>query len=132
MCYQARASARGWGLVKEIKVHTDSGEFYHSQLHLCDVGKRAEVSVGDKETRVPGGQQMSVTNSVRKNWYVVCSKNKIVVKINTVKSGTIAEVGNFRYILYSFALSFTLNPNYSISHTIWLSDTLINKNSPKK
>jgi hypothetical protein len=27
-------------------------------------------------------QQMSVTNSVHKNWYVFCSKNYIIVKMN--------------------------------------------------
>jgi hypothetical protein len=30
------------------------------------------------------GQQMSVTNYVHKTWYIFCSKNEIIVKMNTV------------------------------------------------
>jgi hypothetical protein len=30
------------------------------------------------------GQQMSVTNYLHKNWYAVCFRNEIIVKISTV------------------------------------------------
>jgi hypothetical protein len=30
------------------------------------------------------GQQKSMANFLHKNWYVFCSKNEIIVKMNTV------------------------------------------------
>lgn len=38
--------------------------------------------------------------------YIFFFKTKIVVKMNTAKSGTITEI-KFRYILYNFTFSFT-------------------------